>query len=163
MVAYATPEWLEEVARIYRADPSNEVLKRLEKLTFCYRIHAEPAVGIDNDIYFIMGVDDGVLKELRFVSRTEGEQAANWVLAAKFDQWKRIIQKKDKFITTVVQGKVSVETGDKAELIGRVSPSADQLVFNFFKAETIWPDEMSPEELLSYKTNMSNFRKKLGI
>ena len=163
MFEYATPEWLEAVKKTYNADPGNAMLKRLKKICFCYRIKADPAYGIDPDLYFICGLDDAVLKELRFATPEESKKVAGWVLSAPFQLWKRIIRKEYRFITAVIHGDVPIETGDKAELIGRTSWAADQLVSNFYKTETKFPDEMSPDELTAYKAKVSGFRKKLGV
>ena len=164
MPEYATPEWLAEVRKVYEADPSNEVLKRLGKVTFCYRILADPRIGIDPpDLYFIQQFDDAVLKELKHVSQDEGVRVADWVVSADFELWKRVLQKKYKYVTAVIHGDVKVDRGDKINLIGKVAPWADQMVLSYFKTETIWPDEMSPEELAAYRAKVNDFRKKLGV
>ena len=164
MLGYATPEWLEAVARNYRSNPINqEMNKRLGKVTFCFRIAAEPKFGIDSDLYFIEQLDDGELKELRFVTAEEGKNVATWVTAASFDVWREVIQKRLKFTTSIIQGKVKVEAGDKAGIIVRAGPVAVQLADPYCSAETSWPDAMSPDDLAAYKAKLSEFRKDLGV
>lgn len=164
MPAYATPEWLEEVAKIYASDPANEqMLKRLGHVTFVYRIAAEPRFGIDPDLYFMQELEDGVLKEVRFVTPEEGKKIATWLIAGTFDIWRDVIQKKLKLTTGIVQGKLKVELGDQAGIIVRVGPVAFQMATSFNNAETIWPDAMSPDELAAYKAKVNDFRKKLGV
>jgi len=164
MPAYATPEWLEEVAKIYRSDPANEqMLKRLKSVTFVFRIAAEPRFGIDPDLYFMQRLEDGVLKEIKFVTLEEGKKIATWIIAGTFDVWRDVIQKKLKMTTGIIQGKLKVESGDQAAIIVRVGPVAFQMATSFNNAETIWPDQMSLDDLAAYKAKVSDFRKKLGV
>ena len=163
MVYYATPEWLKETKKAWDADSNNAMLVRLKKIAMCYRILANPSLGIDADLYFIQGLDNGSLVINRFCIRSEGEKMADWILSTTFETWKSILRKKTKFVLAVVHGDVVVETGDKAALIGRVAWAADQWVTNYFNVETAWPDEMSPEEITAYRIKVRNFRKELGV
>lgn len=164
MPEYATPEWLEEVTKTYRSDPANEqMLKRLGSVTFVYRIAAEPRFGIDPDLYFMERLEDGVLKEVKFVTPEQGEKIATWVIGGTFDVWREVIGKRLKLTTGIMQGKLKVEAGDKAAIIVRVGPVALQAATSFTNTETIWPDTMSPERLEEYKAHVKGFRENLGV
>jgi putative sterol carrier protein len=164
MPAYATSEWLEEVAKTYRSDPANEqMLKRLKSVTFVFRIAAEQRFGIDPDLYFMQRLEDGVLKEIKFVNAEEGKKIATWVVGGPFSVWRDVIQKKLKFTTAIIQGKLKVEAGDQAAIIVRVGPVGLQAATAYTNTETIWPDQMSPDDLAAYKAKVNNFRKKLGV
>jgi len=164
MTAYATPEWLEEVADNYRSDPTNEqMLKRLGHVTFAFRINSEPRYGIDPDLYFMAELEDGVLKELKYITREEGEKTATWLIAGKFNIWRDVIQKELKLTTGIMQGKLKVEAGDQAGIIVKVGPVAHQMATAFTKTEIAWPDRMSEDELAAYVTRIKDFREELGV
>ncbi|MGZ3613160.1 MAG: hypothetical protein ACXU9X_04640 [Thermodesulfobacteriota bacterium] len=63
---YPMPNWLEESFKLYNQDFE----KKLEKLSgsFGYRIIADPAWGINKDVFMIMVLDAGKMKNLAVCS-----------------------------------------------------------------------------------------------
>ena len=55
--AYPTPEWLETVTKVYRSDPENKKIFKSLSMELCYRIAAEPTLGIEKDLYFNFKVE----------------------------------------------------------------------------------------------------------
>lgn len=159
---YCTPDWLEESARIYRANPSfQEKLKKLSEKV-CYRVKAEPAWGIDQDIIFGTFIEAGKLTKLAFLSEEESKREANYIMAATPQEWKKILRKESKFLTEFILGKIKLEKGNKVTVLG-LAPHAPTLVEALTQVEIQFPDEMSPDELAKYKSRLEEFRKNLGV
>ncbi|MDH4267175.1 MAG: hypothetical protein OEW45_16210 [Deltaproteobacteria bacterium] len=159
---YCTPDWFEESARLYRANPSfPEKLKKLSEKV-CYRVKAEPAWGIDQDIIFGTFIEAGKLTKLAFLSEEEAKREANYIMAATPQEWKKILRKESKFLTEFMLGKIKLEKGSKVTVLG-LAPHAPTLVEALTQVEIQFPDEMSPDELAKYKSRLEEFRKNLGV
>lgn len=161
-IGYPTPKWLEESARIYRADPA--VQKELEKVTvkIAFRIKADPAWGLDKDLLFWTVVEKGELKDLRFISEAAAKQDAQYIMAATPQEWKKILRKDAKVLSELMLRKIVLEQGSMAEALG-LMPHAPTLVNVLTKAELRFPDEMSPEELAGHRKTIQDFRASQGV
>jgi len=51
---YCTPEWFEELEKVYRSDSRFEEQFKKLSMVVCYRVQAEPAWGIEKDIIFCL-------------------------------------------------------------------------------------------------------------
>jgi hypothetical protein len=165
---YTTPEWLEQVAKAFREDPTNKPFfeRRTRKgLYLCYCVKADSKFGLESDIYWYDYLNLGELLEKKFVSAEEAriEKPPEYLLfTSPPSYWKQVIQKKAKFVTGVVTAKIIVEVGEKMNAIA-LGAYADKLVESYNRVETTWPDEMSPTELEKHKAYVKEFRQKLGI
>ncbi len=59
-------------------------------------------------------------------------------------------------------GKIKLEKGSKVTVLG-LAPHAPTLVEALTQVELQFPDEMSPDELIKYKSYLEEFRKNLGV
>ena len=160
-IRYCTPEWLEESAKLYRATSQFEnALKKVTTKIF-YRVLAEPAWGIEEDIIFGAVVEAGKLLELTFYSEAEAGKLASFILAAPPPVWKGILRKDKKFITEFMLGKVKLEAGSKPALL-QITPYANHFVDALTQFELQFPDEMSAGELETYRVDLSKLREKIG-
>ena len=161
-VRYCTPEWLEESARIYRSSP--EIQNELRKLTtkIFFRIQAEPAWGIDPDIYFGAVVEAGALRELGFVSAEAAKQTSDFIMGATAPEWKRVLRKETKVITELMLRKIVLEKGSMASAL-QLMPYAPAFIDSLTKVELRFPDEMAAEELEQYKAYVKEFRSRLQV
>lgn len=159
---YCTPEWLEEGAKGYHANPKYQ--KEFEKLsiTLCFRVKAEPAWGIDEDIIFGADVQKGKLIKLAFFSEEAAKNEAEYILVATPQEWKKIIRKESKFITDFMLAKITLEQGSKVGILG-VAPHANTLVDVLNPVEIQFPDEMTTDELNKYRAYVEEFRVELGV
>ena len=162
LVQYPTPEWLEESAKKYRANPKFQ--KELHKITanMYYRIKAEPAWGIDEDILFGINVEDGELLEISFVSEAEAKEKADYLMAATPQEWKSLLRKNTKFLTDFMTGKITLELGSKVGVLG-LAPHANTLIDALTPGEIQFPDEMTTEELEQLRADVAGFRAELGV
>jgi len=159
---YCTPAWLEELEKVYQADPTYQ--ERFKKLTLvlCFRVQADSSWGIDKDIIFGTFLDEGRLTRLRFFSEEEAARDATFILTATPHNWKRLLRKETKFVTDFMLGKIKLEQGSKVAIL-KLAPLSDKLVDFMTSNEIQFPDEMSPDELENYRSHMEEFRSKLGV
>jgi hypothetical protein len=159
---YCTPEWLEELERVYQSDPTyQETFKKLT-LVLCFRVLAEPSWAIDMDIIFGTTLDEGKLMRIGFFSEKDAIREATFVLSATPQNWKKLLRKQTKFITEFMLGKIKLEQGSKVAVL-RLAPLSDKLVDFMTYHEIQFPDEMSPDELAAYRSHMEEFRDQLGV
>ena len=157
---YPHPEWVDDSVKLY--DESFE--QKLKKLsgTFGYRIGAEPAWGIDDDMYMVMQIDAGKLKEFKHCSKDYCLEKADYILAATPQAWKRILTKKDKFVGAFMGGRVKLEKGSTVGALG-LGPHAGNLVDVLTQVELKFPDDLSESELAEFKTKLAAARTERGI
>ena len=159
---YCTPEWLEESARIYRSTPDfQEAMKKLSARVF-FRVTADPEWGIDSDFIFGGMITKGILDDLRFFSEDEAKAIAEVIMAASPQEWKLLLRKEHKFITDVMLGKIKLEKGSIAN-VWAVTPYADKFVDALTQVNLQFQDELTPQQLIEYRTYAAQFRAKLGI
>jgi hypothetical protein len=162
---YCTAEWLEESARRYAEEPRFQ--KEFEGITpkptkYVFRVKADPAWGIDQDLLFGAVVELGKLLEMSFYNEEDARKDVNFILAATPQDWKKILRKETKFIAAVMLKKVTMEHGDFAGLL-KIAPHGDAFVDVLTQVTLQFPDEMSPDELDKFKSNLIEFRKKSGV
>ena len=128
----------------------------------CYRVKAEPAWGIDKDIIFSMFIDKGELTRIAFIAEEDALKEAEYVISATPQEWKKILRKQSKFLTDFMLGKIKLDHGSKVGVLG-VAPHANTVVDILTQVELQFPDEMSAEELATYRANFEEFRANLGV
>jgi putative sterol carrier protein len=159
---YCTPEWLAESAKRYQEDPNFN--KTFQKLTMkvAFRITAEPALGIDQDIIFAAYINRGDLEKLAFISKTEAESEADYILATSPRQWAKILRKESMFAGDVMMGRIAIDKGSKPGVI-KIAPYSTAFVDSLTQVDVQYPDEMSPAELEEYRKTITHFRAELGV
>lgn len=161
-IRYCSPEWLEESARLYRAsDRFEDALSKVSAKLYI-RITAEPAWGIDKDIIFGAEMEAGKLLELSYYSEADTQKRADFVLSASPQVWKGMLRKEKKFIAEFMLGKVKLESGSKPGLL-KITPYANHFIDSLTQFELQFQDEMSPEELATYRADLSAYREKAGV
>ena len=157
---YPQPEWTEESAAIY----SEVFEKKLAILSgnFAYRINAEPDWGIEKDLFFTMFLEAGKLRELKHCTKEHAFDKADFLLSAAPSTWKKILTKKDKFVGAFLGGRIKLEKGDTVGAMA-VGPHANTLVDVLTQVDLKFPDELSPEELASFKSELAQTRSERGI
>ena len=161
-VLYCTPEWLEETGRIYASRP--EYKEKLKKLTakMCYRVKAESAWGIDEDIIFGAFFNQGELTKLAFFNEEDARKESDYILAATPKEWKRLLRKEGKFVGDFMLGKIKLELGSKIGVLG-IAPHSGNLIDWLTQVDLQFPDELSDEERAQYRQKLAVFRRKAGL
>lgn len=159
---YCTPEWLEELEKVYASDPKYEAQFKKLSLVLCFLVQAEPSWGIDKDIIFGTILDSGKLTRLNFFSKEDAKNRATFILSATPQNWKKLLRKETKFVTDFLLGKIKLEQGSKVAVL-KLAPLSDKLVDFMTYHEIQFPDEMSVDELARYKSHMEEFRTQRGV
>ena len=159
---YCTPEWFRESAKYYSATPEFE--QRLKKVSwkFCFRVRADADWGIDRDIIFGAFFDRGKLDRIGLLSEEEAFREGDFLLAAPPQEWKRILRKQGKFTGDFMLGKIALEHGDIKKVV-MAAPYANMMIDAITALEVRFPDEMTAEELATYRTDMQRFMAELGV
>jgi hypothetical protein len=162
VVRYCTPEWLQFSAESYRSTPrfQQELAKLSAKV--CFLVKAEPDWGIDKDILFCAFVRQGELEKLDFLTADEARDQGEFILAATPQEWKKILRKENKFITDFMLGRITLAQGNKVGVLG-IAPHSGTFVQALTQAELQFPDEMTPDELAAYQSDLAAFRRESGV
>jgi len=159
---YCTPDWLAESAKRYQEDPNFH--KTFQKLTLkvAFRIKADPALGIEQDIVFAAYINQGDLEKLAFISKAEAESEADFILATSPRQWSKILRKESMFAGDVMMGRITIDKGSKPGVI-KIAPYSTAFVNALTQVDVQYPDEMSPDEIETYRQTINQFRTELGV
>jgi putative sterol carrier protein len=161
-IRYCTPEWLAASAAGYEANPRyREEFARL-KVKLCFRIVAEPKWGIDKDIIFASYVHEGELQKLAFVTEEEAERESDFLMVATPQQWKKLLRKDVKFVTEFMMGRITLEKGSRLGVL-QVAPHANTFIDALNPVELQFQDEMTADELATYRAYLEEFRQELGV
>jgi len=157
---YPQPEWVDDSVAKY--DEGFE--KKLASLSgsFAFQINALPDWGINDDLFISMKLEAGKLIEFKHCSKDYAFENSDFVLAAAPPAWKRILTKKDKFVGAFMGGRVKLEKGDTVGALA-LGPHANTLVDVLTQVELKFPDDLSGEELESFKAELAQKRSDLGI
>lgn len=157
---YPSPEWLEESTKLY----GPEFEEKLKPLSghFAFLIQADPAFGIEKDLYMCMVMDAGKLARLVIYSEEDAKKEADFILAATPSVWKRILQKLDKFVGAFMGGRIKLEKGDTVGALA-LGPHANTLVDVITQVDLKFGDDLSPEELEKFKGSFAEYREKAGV
>ncbi|MDY6918354.1 MAG: SCP2 sterol-binding domain-containing protein [Chloroflexota bacterium] len=164
MIPYATPEWVEAMAGVYRANPENETKTfKGMSLFLVFRIFPDPEFGLEKDIYFGTHLVDGALQDdSAIISKEHAQEKADFILGASPQNWKRVIKKQQGFVSAFMSGKIKLDKGSAPKVIS-LAPKAPAVVDCFYQVDTEWPDEMSPERLEEYRALVREFTTRLGV
>ena len=83
-------------------------------------------------------------------------------MAATPRTWKQILRKKRDFVTDFILGKISLELGTKVSLL-ELASYANNILDCLTQVDLQFPDEMSADELTTYRSKMKTFRHAKGI
>ena len=158
---FCTPGWLKESARIYKATP--EASDKLKKLTakICFRVKSDPDWGLREDIILCSFFEKGELRTLNFFTEDEAFQAAEYLMAATPLTWKKILRKKRDFVTDFILGKIDLELGTQVSML-ELAPYAHNILDCLTQVDLQFPDEMSADELTTYRSKIQAFRSAKG-
>jgi len=164
MIPYATPEWVAEVGKNYKANPDNQN-KTFKGMTLflSFRILADSKFGIDKDIYFCSHLVNGALQDdSALLSKEDADKKSDFILSATPEIWKKLIQKRQGFISLVMTAKIKLDKGLAPKLLS-LAPKSGPLIEVFNRVDTEWPDEMSPQRLEQYKAQVKEYRDRLKV
>ena len=75
--------------------------------------------------------------------------------------WKKILRKKRDFVTDFILGKIDLELGTQVSML-ELALYANNMLDCLTQVDLQFPDEMSEDELTTYRSKMETFRHAKG-
>ena len=75
--------------------------------------------------------------------------------------WKKILRKKRDFVTDFILGKIGLELGTQVSML-ELALYANNMLDCLTQVDLRFPDEMSADELTTYRSKMETFRHAKG-
>ncbi len=138
-IDFPSAEWTKAYMDVLNADPGYKVAGApwtAGALTFV--VKAEPTVGLNEDVAFILDVHQGVCRDARIASMEEGAKQP-FVITGSYAQWKSVIRKELDPVKAMMQGKLKLK--GNLPMIVRNVKAAQSLVENASKVDTRFLDE----------------------
>ena len=160
-VRYCTTEWLEGCFRLFPCQPRFEQELKKLSVSLAFRVLAEPEWAIEKDVIFGGKVENGRLLTLDFLSEGTAKRESEFIMAAPPKIWKKVLRKEDKFLTDFMLGKITLEQGSKVGVLA-IAPHANTFVDVLTQIPLLFPDEMTSEEVETYRSDLNKLGQKLS-
>lgn len=102
-------------------------------------IEKDPSIGLNNDTYLWLDLDQGKCHEAKFVTKEEAEKAP-FIIEGSYQRWKQVIRKELEPIKGILQGKLKLKKGNLPVIV-RFVEAARQLVYSSTMIDTEFLDE----------------------
>ncbi|RJP30775.1 MAG: hypothetical protein C4536_09240 [Actinobacteria bacterium] len=155
-----TPAWIATYESLIRGDTEYKMLAQGWEGSVVIHITAEPAAGLDEDMYLLIDLWHGDCRAVRLVPREAGE-AGDFVLTAAYDRWKQVMTRELDVVKGLMQGKIKLK--GHLPTIVRYNKAAVRLVDLVASIDTIFLDEMTPEEIDSFKPWVEFLKEEYGV
>lgn len=155
-----TPSWIAAYERLIQGDATYKQLAQGWEGTVVINVQADPDVGLDEDMYLLMDLFNGECRSVRLGPAEAGE-AGNYVLSASYDRWKQVMTGDLDAVKGMMQGKIRLK--GHLPTIVRYSRAATRLVELVLGVNTIFLDDMTPEEIEAFKPWVSFFKDEYGV
>jgi len=155
-----TPSWIATYESMVRNDVEYRKLAQGWEGTVVIHITAEPAVGLEQDMYLLIDLWHGDCRAVRLVPAEVGE-AGDYVLTASYERWKQVMTKELDVVKGLMQGKIKLK--GHLPTIVRYNKAAIRLVDLVAATPTIYLDEMDPEEIEAFKPWVDFVRQEYGL
>jgi putative sterol carrier protein len=155
-----SPEW---IALYEKAVQTDDIYKEAAKDwegSVVVHVQAAPEMGIDEDLYLFMDLWHGDCRSMRLVPKDAGE-AGDFVITGSMDRWLQVARKQLDTIKGMMQGKLKLK-GDLPTIVRAVKAAA-RLVDIIADLNTIYPDELTPEQVEDLKSWIVPLREKFGV
>ncbi len=155
-----TPEWVATFEKNVQEDEEYRQVASDWEGSVVIHILAKPDLGIEEDLYLFMDLWHGDCRSVRLVPKDVGENG-DYVLTGEYERWKSVMKAELDPIKGLMQGKLKLR-GDLSTIVRYVKASA-RLVSLSAEIDTVFPDELSPEDLESFKSWLKETRAKFSI
>jgi putative sterol carrier protein len=143
-----TPAWIATYEGLIQNDADYKKLAQGWEGTVIIHITADPAVGLDEDMYLLIDLWHGDCRAVRMVPTAVGEEG-DYVLTAAYERWKQVMTGELDVVKGLMQGKIKLK--GHLPTIVRYNKAATRLVDLVATIDTIFLDEMAPDEIESFK------------
>lgn len=150
-----TPSWIAAYESEIRNDAEYREHASGWEGTVVEHIVADPAVGLDDDMYLLMDLWHGDCRSIRLVP-TEAGESGDFVMTAPYNRWKQVMLGELDPVKGMMQGKIKLK-GDLPTIV-RYIKAATRLAELVSRIDTIFLDDMTREEIESFKPWVSFIR-----
>lgn len=155
-----SPEWVGVYEKAVQNDDIYKEAAKDWEGTVVVHVTAAPEMGIDEDLYLFMDLWHGDCRSMRLVPKEAGE-AGDFVITGSMERWLQVARKQLDTIKGMMQGKLKLK-GDLPTIVRAVKAAA-RLVDIIADLNTVYPDELTPEQIEELKGWLVPLREELGV
>ena len=155
-----TPSWICAFEGLIQNDPTYKEVAREWEGKVIDHIVANPALGLDEDMYVLMDLWHGECRAVSLVPREVGENG-DYILSASYERWKQVMTGELDPVKGMMQGKIKLK-GDLPTIVRYVKAST-RLAELVGQVNTIFLDDLTPEEIESFRPWIGFIREEYGL
>jgi len=137
-ITFMSEAWVQRFKEEVQNSPSYKEAAKKWEGDITLVVQADPQAGTEADVYLYMDLWHGDCRDMRLVSKEEGE-AAKFVITGQYDRWKQVAKGELEPIKGMMQGKLKLK-GDLPYIV-RYVQAAKELVTCSSKFPARFPDE----------------------
>ena len=135
---FFSKEWAEQFKQEVQNSPTYKPTAVTWEGEITLIMLAEPEAKIEEDIYLFMDLWHGECRDMKIVSKGEGEKAP-FIITATYERWKQVVLGELEPIKGMMQGKLKLK--GNLPYIVRYVKAAQELVKCTQNIPTLFPDE----------------------
>jgi putative sterol carrier protein len=155
-----TPEWVYKYREIINQDDEYKEVGKAWDTVMAMGIGAKPEYGVYDDLHLKVCLSAGVCTEAKLIPKEAADEAP-YFMAGSYELWQSIVRGEMEALKATIQGDMTLR-GDLAKVMKYVGAAKrlGELAGSF---EAKWPEDLSPEELETYKADFNSLREQLGF
>ena len=155
-----TPEWTQILGEIIDGDAEYKAAAKTWEGAIALVVQAKPEVGLDEDISVVLDLWHGDCRSGKVLPKEEAAKAP-YVMTGSLDTWKAVGTGKTDAIKATMLGKIKLK-GNMANVVRHVK-AAKRLADCTGLFESVWPDELSKDEVEKFRADLKQFREQFGV
>jgi putative sterol carrier protein len=155
-----TPEWGQIYGEIVDGDAEYKAAAKTWEGALTLVIQAKPEVGLDEDISVVLDLWHGDCRSVKILPKEEAAKAP-YVMTGSLDTWEAVAKGKTDAIKATMLGKIKLK-GNMANVVKHVK-AAKRLADCTGLFESVWPDELSKDEIKKFRADLKQFREQFGV
>ncbi|MBN2493926.1 MAG: SCP2 sterol-binding domain-containing protein [Deltaproteobacteria bacterium] len=138
-IDFPSEEWTKAYKEAINNDPEYKTAGATwEAGPLAFVVSAEPAIGMEQDVAFVLDVHKGECRDA-YITEMDEAQKQPFVITGSYAQWKAVIKKELDPIKGMMQGKLKLK--GNLPIIVRHVKAAQVLVSNAARIDTRFMDE----------------------
>ena len=155
-----TPEWGKVFGETLGGDAEYRQAAKTWEGAVTLVVQAKPEVGLDEDISVMLDLWHGACRSVKILPKEEAAKAP-YVMTGSLDTWKAVSTGKTDAIKATMLGKIKMK-GDMANVVRHVKASK-RLADCTGLFESVWPDELSKDEIEKFRADLKQLREQFGF
>ena len=155
-----TPEWGQVFGETLDGDAEYRQAAKTWEGAVTLVVQAKPEVGLDEDISVMLDLWHGACRSVKILPKEEAAKAP-YVMTGSLDTWKAVSTGKTDAIKATMLGKIKMK-GDMANVVRHVKASK-RLADCTGLFESVWPDELSKDEIEKFRADLKQLREQFGF